>query len=85
MTTTLKNNTKFARLLDELLKDYRRPEDILGASALLKQLTKAVTERALNAELTHHLGYAKHDSVGHGSGSARKPHCLNKGSLSPCA
>lgn len=38
-TMTLKNNTKVTQLLDELLKDYRRPEDILGASGLLKQLT----------------------------------------------
>lgn len=60
MTTTmaLKNNAKAAQLLDELLKDYRKPEDVLGESGLLKQLTQAVVERALDAELTHHLGYA---------------------------
>jgi putative transposase len=70
-TMTLKNNAKAAQLLDELLKDYKNPEDILGASGLLKQLTQAVVERALDAELTHHLGYAKHDPAGHGSGNAR--------------
>jgi len=43
-------------LLDELLKDYKKPEDITGENGLLKQLTKAVLERALGAELTHHLG-----------------------------
>lgn len=68
---TIKNNTKAAALLDELLKDYKGPEDILGESGLLKQLTKAVVERALDAELTHHLGYAKHDPAGHGTGNAR--------------
>jgi putative transposase len=72
MTTamTLKND-KAAALLDELLKDYQKPEDILGASGLLKQLTQAVVERALDAELTHHLGYAKHAPAGRGSGNAR--------------
>jgi putative transposase len=44
-------------LIDELLKDYSKPEDIIGESGLLKQLTKAVVERALKAELTQHLGY----------------------------
>jgi putative transposase len=34
-------------------------------------LTKAVLERALNAELTHHLGYEKHDPAGHNSGNSR--------------
>jgi putative transposase len=68
---TAKNNTKVDQLLDELLKDYKNPGDILGESGLLKQLTRAVVERALGAELTHHLGYAKHDPAGHGSGNAR--------------
>lgn len=68
---TIKNNTKAAALLDELLKGYRTPEDILGESGLLKQLTQAVVERALDVELTHHLGYAKHDPAGHGSGNSR--------------
>ena len=73
MTTamTTKNNTKVDQLLDELLKDYKNPKDILGESGLLKQLTRAVVERALDAELTHHLGYPKHDPAGRGSGNAR--------------
>src|SRR3989344_396566 len=73
MTTamTIKNNVKATQLLDELLKDYQKPADILGESGLLKQLTQAVVERALDAELTHHLGYEKHDPAGGGSGNAR--------------
>ncbi len=58
-------------LLDELLKDYQKPEDILGERGLLKQLTKAVLERALGAELTQHLGYEKHDAAGYRSGNSR--------------
>src|SRR5688572_9991277 len=58
-------------LIDKLLADYKRPEQITGENGLLKELTKAVLERALNAELTDHLGYEKHDPVGHGSGNSR--------------
>jgi len=58
-------------LLDQLLKDYEKPEDILGENGLLKQLTKAVLERAMQAELTHHLGYSRHDPKGNNSGNSR--------------
>jgi len=58
-------------LLDQLLKDYQKPEDILGENGLLKQLTKAVLERALQTELTHHLGYDKHDPKGNNTGNSR--------------
>ena len=47
-------------LLEELLKDYKSPEDLLGQEGLLKELTKALVEKALDGELTHHLGYPKH-------------------------
>ncbi|MHB8535815.1 MAG: IS256 family transposase [Sulfuricaulis sp.] len=43
-------------LLDELLKGSKTPGEI---NALLKSLKKAILERALGAELTHHLGYAR--------------------------
>ena len=52
------------KLLDEILKDYQTPEQILGENGILKQLTKRLAERALQAELTHHLGYGKHDYQG---------------------
>lgn len=58
-------------VLDELLKDYKKPEDVLGENGLLKQLTKALLERALNAELTHHLGYEKHERVAEKGENAR--------------
>jgi putative transposase len=58
-------------LLDELLKDYKKPDDLLGQDGLLQQLTKALVERALDGELTHHLGYEKHDSAGDNSGNSR--------------
>jgi putative transposase len=58
-------------LIDELLKGYQKPEEIIGENGLLKQLVKAVLERAMNAELTHHLGYEKHDPAGYNSGDSR--------------
>src|ERR1700694_1563486 len=59
------------KLIDELLKEYRKPEDIIGENGLLKQLTKALLERAMNAELTQQLGYEKHDPKGYHSGNSR--------------
>jgi len=59
------------KLIDNLLKDYKTPEDIIGENGLLKQLTKAVLERAMRAELTEHLGYEPHDSAGDNSGNSR--------------
>lgn len=44
-------------LLDQLLKNYSKPEDLTGPEGLLKKLTGALVERAMGAELTHHLGY----------------------------
>lgn len=58
-------------LIDQLLKDYQKPEDILGENGILKQFTKAILERAMQAELTHHLGYEKHDPEGYNSGNSR--------------
>ena len=58
-------------LIDKLLGDYRKREDLIGENGLLKQLTKAVIERALQAELTTHLGYEKHSPEGHNNGNSR--------------
>lgn len=58
-------------LIDNLLKDYKKPEDILGESGLLSQLTKRLLERAMAAEMTAHVGYEKHDVAGNNSGNSR--------------
>lgn len=63
--------TKEKDLIDELLKDYEKPEDLLGENGLLKELTKRLLERVMGAELTHHVGYEKHDSAGNNSGNSR--------------
>jgi putative transposase len=58
-------------LIDNLLKDYKEPEEIIGENGLLKQLTKALLERAMQAEMTGHLGYEKHDRSGNNTGNSR--------------
>ena len=58
-------------LIDNLLKDYKKPEDIIGENGLLKQPTKQLLERAMAAEMTEHVGYEKHDPGGHHSGNSR--------------
>ena len=58
-------------LLDELLAGYTTPEDLTGPGGLLKRLTGALVERALEAELTDHLGYVPHAPEGRSSGNSR--------------
>jgi len=58
-------------LLDTLMKDYKKPEDLIGENGLLKQLTKRLLERAMQTELTEHLGYEKHSPNGKNSGNSR--------------
>ena len=55
-------------LIDQWLKEGRKPEDV---NDLLKQITKAVLERAMQAEMAEHLGYEKHDPAGDNSGNSR--------------
>ena len=59
------------KLLDELLADYKTPEDMIVANGILKQMTKALLERAMKAELSTHLGFGKHDPGGYNSGNSR--------------
>ena len=67
MTTT---STITPELLDQLLANYKKPEDLTGEDGLFKQLKKALIERALGAELSEHLGYEKGDPAGRAKGSS---------------
>jgi len=58
-------------LIDSLLSGYKKPEDLIGENGLLKQLTKALVERALDAEMEAHLGHAKNESVTNPAGNTR--------------
>lgn len=58
-------------LIDSLLADYKKPEDLIGENGLLKQLTKRLVERALQAEMAQHLGHAKNSTVANTAGNTR--------------
>src|SRR5512146_2612241 len=58
-------------VLNELLKDYQKPEDLLGKDGLLKHLQKRLLEKAMSAEHRVNLGYDKHESTGDHSGNSR--------------
>lgn len=58
-------------LLDSLLADYRKPEDLIGEHGLLKQLTKLLVEKALEAEMADHLGHGKNEPVENPAGNTR--------------
>lgn len=58
-------------LIDGLLANYKKPEDLIGENGLLKQLTKALVERALQAEIAEYLGHDKHEPVSNATGNAR--------------
>jgi putative transposase len=58
-------------LLDQLMKGLDKPEDLLGDKGLLQELKKALIEKVLGAELTHHLGYERGDPAGRGTGNSR--------------
>jgi transposase-like protein len=47
--------------LGELLKGCRGPDDFYGPGGLVKQLSKAIVERMMQAELTEQLGYEKNE------------------------
>lgn len=58
-------------LLASLLANYKKPEDLIGENGLLKRLTKMLVERALDAEMTEHLGHGKNEPVANPVGNTR--------------
>ncbi len=57
--------------MSSLLANYKKPEDLIGENGLLKQLTKLLVERALDAELTEHLGHERNETVSNVAGNTR--------------
>lgn len=57
--------------IDKLLANAKTKEDILGKDGILKQFTKALIERALQGELTEHLGHDKHSKEGKKGANSR--------------
>ena len=68
---TTKKHEVPEELLSGLLANYKKPEDLIGENGLLKQLTKLLVEKALDAELTEHLGHDRHESVANATGNTR--------------
>ncbi len=58
-------------VIDELLAGARTEEEIVGPGGVLAQLTKRLVERAVEAELTEHLGYEPHQEPPGGIGNTR--------------
>src|SRR5215208_4620664 len=61
-----------AGMLDDLMNQVDSGDvQLTGEGGFLPELVKRVLEAGLQAELTDHLGYEKHDRAGHGSGNSR--------------
>lgn len=58
-------------LIEQLMQNYEKPEDLLGENGLIKELTRALLEKALDGEMTNHLGYPKNSTKGNNSGNSR--------------
>jgi hypothetical protein len=58
-------------LIDRLLADCQKPGDLIGENGILKQITKAIVEPALQAELAAHLGHGKREAVANDTGNTR--------------
>lgn len=58
-------------LLDQLIADYKKPEDLISENCFLKQLTKHLPERAMQAEMTDHLECAKNALSCNNTGNSR--------------
>jgi putative transposase len=58
-------------VIDQLLAGARTEEEIAGPGGLLATLTKRLVERAMEVELTDHVGYAPHQEPPGGTGNTR--------------
>lgn len=58
-------------ILDELIGDAKNQGDLFGEGGLIKELSKRLMERMLEAEMTHHLGYEKYAPEGKNTGNSR--------------
>ena len=58
-------------MIDELLAGASTEEEIAGPGGLLAELTKRLVERAMEVELTDHVGYEPHQEPPGGAGNQR--------------
>jgi transposase-like protein len=78
MVMARKKRTKEKDIIDQLLDniDFRglTQDEVVGQDGLIKQLTGRILQRALEAEMTEHLGYEKNSNAGDNSGNSRNGH-----------
>src|SRR6478735_1111528 len=67
--STRTDQLQFAQALVEQARS--EGVELIGPGGLLTGLTKTVLETALEAEITDHLGYDKHDLMGRNGGNSR--------------
>ncbi|MGI8711585.1 MAG: hypothetical protein ACR2NR_00040 [Solirubrobacteraceae bacterium] len=65
-------------VVDELLNGASTEEEIVGPGGLLAQLTKRLVERALEVEITDHVGYERHLEPPGGAGNTRNGSTRNE-------
>ena len=73
-----KKETKEKDIIDQLLDNINfkglTQDEVVGQDGLIKQLTGRILQRALEAEMTEHLGYEKNSNAGDNSGNSRNGH-----------
>src|SRR5215469_1953760 len=78
MVMARKKKEKEKDIIDRMLDtiDFRglTQDDVVGRDGLIKQLTGRILQRALEAEMTEHLGYEKNSNAGDNSGNSRNGH-----------
>jgi transposase-like protein len=78
MVMARKKEKKEKDIIDQLLDNINfkglTQDEVVGQDGLIKQLTGRILQRALEAEMTEHLGYKKHSNAGDNSGNSRNGH-----------
>jgi len=78
MVMARKKEKKEKDILDHILDtiDFKglTQDEVVGQDGLIKQLSGRILQRALEAEMTEHLGYEKNSSAGDNSGNSRNGH-----------
>ena len=70
--TKREKEMKFSpELLDELIGESKTAQELLSSGGVIKELSKALLERMLAGEMSHHLGYEKYETIGRNSGNSR--------------
>jgi transposase-like protein len=78
MVMARKKVEKEKDIIDQLLDNINfkglTQDEVVGKDGIIKQLTGRILQRALDAEMTEHLGYEKNSNDGDNSGNSRNGH-----------